>query len=175
MPANCRTLEAKPSYDLRCISVGPLARKLYVAYFASHIPITMFIDSQALLPRALYPQIAAKLLDFHVETNGDFLMGAPPTWFRSLILVEVALQLPFFFVACRSLLAKTEARLRWAFVAYGSHVATTMVPILGEILLRADAAAATRARLALIYLPYLVVPLCIVASFSATPHIDKAA
>ena len=150
--------------------VGPAERTIYLIYFLSHIPITLFIDSQAILPGRWFPALPVDLLGWHIETNHDFLMRTRPDWFRSLVFVEVLLQLPFFVVASRALLARTEARFRAAFVVYGAHTATTMVPILGEIILRGGDAFPTeshRWRLVAIYVPYLAVPLAIARSFAA--------
>ena len=36
-------------------------RALLVAYFASHIPITLLIDAQAALPRSWFPAAARRL------------------------------------------------------------------------------------------------------------------
>ena len=103
-------------------------RALLVAYFASHIPITLLIDAQAALPRSWFPAAARRLVDFHVATFHDPLMRAPPPWFRAVVGCELALQLPFFFVALRALRARDDDA-RDAFLAYGAHVATTLVPI----------------------------------------------
>ena len=82
-------------------------------------------------------------------------MGAPQLWFRSVVWGEICLQLPFFFVAVKALYDRDEAAFRIPFIVYGAHVATTMIPILGEI--------CGSTRLALIYLPYLLFPLgCVV-------------
>ena len=85
--------------------------------------------------------------------------GAPPLWFRSVVWGEICLQLPFFFLAVKALYDRDEAAFRVPFVIYGAHTATTMIPILGEIL----GSATAPTRLALIYLPYLLFPLgCVV-------------
>ena len=139
--------------------LGPVARAAYLLYFASHIPITLFIDAQAAIDHRNFPEVAQALLDWHIRVNGDNLMGAPPSWFRSVVWAELCLQLPFFFVAVKALYDRDEAAFRIPFVIYGAHVATTMIPILGEIL----GSTAAPTRLALIYLPYLLFPLgCIV-------------
>ena len=76
-----------------------------------------------------------------------------------MVWAELCLQLPFFFVAVKALYDRDEAAFRIPFIVYGAHTATTMIPILGEIL----GSATAPTRLALIYLPYLLFPLgCVV-------------
>lgn len=137
--------------------LDPVARYAFLGYFGSHIPITLLIDAQAAIDQRRFPEFARALLDWHIRVNGDFLMGAPPRWFRSVVWVELCLQLPFFFVAVKVLRDRDEAAFRIPFIVYGAHTATTMIPILGEI---------ASTRLALIYLPYLLFPLGCVVLFS---------
>ena len=138
--------------------LGPVARAAYLLYFASHIPITMLIDAQAAIDHRHFPEFAQALLDWHIRVNGDILMGAPKLWFRSVVWVEICLQLPFFFVAVKAVYDRDEAAFRTPFIVYGAHTATTMIPILGEI--------GGSTRLTLIYLPYLLFPLGCVVLFS---------
>ena len=139
-------------------------RVIFALYFATHIPITLLIDAQAVLPPAWFPGFARQLVDYHVRTFHDPLMRAPqPGWFRALVACELGLQLPFFFVALRALAARDDGA-RDAMLVYGAHVATTMVPILGVLATDESAFPSERARLTLIciYSPYLLVPLLLV-------------
>jgi hypothetical protein len=77
-----------------------------LGYFASHIAATLCIDGQALAPALglTYPAPLVALLQWWVDEAGDVLMapreqGGRPPWFVAIIAAEVALQLPFFFVA----------------------------------------------------------------------------
>jgi hypothetical protein len=47
---------------------------LMVVYFVIHVPITVLVDSQSLVPRHLYPDWAVKAVDDHVRNHGDHLV-----------------------------------------------------------------------------------------------------
>lgn len=87
---------------------GLLSRPLdliYFVYFASHIPVTLAIDLQTLLPAHWIPKVLADTLSFYKNTFKDPFMGStePMYWFRSFLVCELILQLPFFFYACYGL------------------------------------------------------------------------
>ena len=150
------------------------------AFFASHVPITLLVDAQAVLPRALYEWGPRRALELYVGWSRDPLMRLPAAaWFRAIICAELALQLPFFVVALFALRGAFDARaappsrglsspawLLTAAIAYGAHVATTMVPILATFALHSERGpnaitAGHRAALVAIYSPYLVMPLAV--------------
>lgn len=141
----------------------------FLAFFASHIPATLIIDSQALLPATLYPAAVRDLLKWYTTTFKDSVMTPPyDIWLRSIIAAEVILQLPFFFVAVYAL--SYPARINgsssgWfkpACIVYGSHVATTLLPLLGCHATNNEANYFERAIVILIYLPYLIFPLWLI-------------
>lgn len=85
------------------------------------------------------PGFARRLLDWHVANTGDPLMnhvapGRPPfpAWFRALVLGELLLQVPFFFVAIYAFVRRRKW-IRLPALAYGVHTATTLLPILLEL------------------------------------------
>ena len=133
-------------------------RTIACVFFATHIPATILMDSQALLPPSVVPGFARGLLDFHVRANHDPLMERQPVWFKSFILFELLFQLPFFFIGYHAFYHGRNW-VRIPGIAYGVHTATTLVPILAEILAAESIPSpAARAQLFLIYLPYLVIP-----------------
>ncbi|GIL60429.1 hypothetical protein Vafri_15020, partial [Volvox africanus] len=149
-------------------TMGLLTRILdgiFLAYFILHIPTTILVDSQSIVPSKYYPSWAKELLQWHIKTNGDHLVSTNPLWFVSLVLCECFLQLPFFFIAAFAFI-KRRNWIRIPSIVYGVHVATTMVPILVDILF-SPSAGPKRATLALIYLPYLIVPLLLVVRMLA--------
>jgi hypothetical protein len=143
---------------------------LIVGYLGSHIPITILIDAQSVLPTSFYPQAVRDTLAWYVSWSHDVLMdptpgaGGMPPWFTAITLAEVLLQLPFFFFALLAWRSRSSdllpglLTLRTATMAYGAHVATTLIPIFGVF--HSDARCAdTKWILTAIYMPYFVVPL----------------
>ena len=139
--------------------VSETFRTVVLVFLGTHIPATLMMDSQALLPPAVVPGFMRQLLDFHVRTNSDPLMADPPAWFKSFILFELMFQLPFFFIGFKAFYERRNW-IRMPGVVYGAHTATTLIPILAVILHPATAFPdeAARWRLFFIYLPYLLVP-----------------
>lgn len=102
---------------------------IFFLYFASHIPITLFIDMQALLPKYVYPQMVSAsvkkvdssststrrvcvfswrqlhlrqlkdVLEWYSADFKDPMVTEPPEWFKSFVFCEALVQLPFFPIA----------------------------------------------------------------------------
>ncbi|KAK9824196.1 hypothetical protein WJX72_008450 [[Myrmecia] bisecta] len=132
---------------------------LFVIFFVTHIPITLFVDSQAVLPSSWYPSLAKELNTWYLTEYNDPLMGEMPPWFKALVWNEVFIQLPFFFVGAYAF-AAGKAWIRKPAIVYGLTTATTLVPILGEFILSPKTDFA-RWTLVAFYIPYLIVPLMI--------------
>ncbi|KAM4627775.1 sigma intracellular receptor 2 [Polymixia lowei] len=140
---------------------------IFFFYFASHIPITLFIDLQALLPGNVYPPVLKDLLKWYAEEFKDPMMLDPPVWFKSFIFCEALVQLLFFPVAAYAFLKGGCKWIRTPAIVYSTHVATTLVPILAHILfyqfpMKPHPGPQTlkeRFVLVSIYAPYLLVPL----------------
>uniref|UniRef100_A0A8B9NBY4 EXPERA domain-containing protein n=1 Tax=Accipiter nisus TaxID=211598 RepID=A0A8B9NBY4_9AVES len=79
------------------MAAAPRCReRLFAFYFLSHIPVTLLIDLQALLPAGLHPRA---LLQWYAATFRDPMMLQPPEWFKAFIYCEAFLQMPFFPIA----------------------------------------------------------------------------
>lgn len=144
------------------------ARFLYIIYFASHIPITIFIDAQAVVPASFFPTTPRLLLHWHVTQHGDFLMLSPPLWFQTLVCAELLLQLPFFFFALRAFLTRSEHSFASLFHIYAAHVVTTMLPILASFAVAPNTSFPSpdaRSTLLALYAPYLLIPLSLFLYF----------
>lgn len=143
---------------------------IFFFYFASHIPITLFIDLQALLPGHVYPQPLRDLLKWYAEEFKDPMMMDPPEWFKSFVYCEALFQMPFFPIAAYAFLKGGCKWIRIPAIIYSVHVATTLLPILGHILFHqfpmephpGPQTMQERWLLVSIYVPYLLVPLLIV-------------
>lgn len=142
---------------------GP-TRIAFLVFFITHIPITLFIDSQALLPEWLFPEPLKDLLDTYVSVTGDPLMARPTfggLWFQSLIACELRIQLPFSFVAVRKLLSKDAVWQDWfrsACLVYAAHTVTTMVPIITVLLANPETGTAQKTMTFAIYFPWTFFP-----------------
>mmetsp|Transcript_14051 Transcript_14051/g.17078 ORF Transcript_14051/g.17078 Transcript_14051/m.17078 type:complete len:171 (+) Transcript_14051:116-628(+) len=141
-------------------------RYAFIAFFASHIPITLIIDSQAAFP-GLHPQIFQDLLDWYTNTFNDSLMRAPfDTWFRAVVFGEILFQLPFFFYAVYGLLNPRKVDGKGVFrsfcMIYGAHTSTTLLPILVCLAVNPEATLLEKGLVVSMYLPYLIFPLWLV-------------
>ncbi|KAJ1889108.1 Transmembrane protein 97 [Coemansia sp. IMI 209127] len=141
---------------------------VFLYYFVSHIPITICLDIQPLLPAGIIPRPLLALNDVLTRQLRDPFMvlgndgHADLTWFRSLLACELVLQLPFFFYAVWALWVSSPRR-HLPLLMYGTHVSTTMAPVLGMLLFGdIDRSCNERMLLASLYAPYLLVPLAIV-------------
>lgn len=151
------------NFETMCKTLTGNTRTAFLFFFASHIPATLCIDLQALFP-AFYPQALKDLLHFYTELfNDDLMRGPHETWFRSLLVGELVLQLPFFIVAVYVLLNTEKFSGRGWFrsmcMIYGTHTATTLLPILACHCENGDATLMQKAMVIGIYLPYLFFPL----------------
>lgn len=161
---------------------------VFFFYFASHIPITLFIDLQALLPEHVYPQPFKDVLLWYAAEFRDPLVLEPPVWFRAFIFSEVLVQLPFFPIAAYAFFKGSCKWIRTPAIIYSVHVATTLIPILGHILLHNFPVAPVpgpqtskeRWTLVSVYAPYLIIPLILLltmlssATYNSTSPSAKA-
>lgn len=136
----------------------------YGIFFGSHIIITLCIDAQA-IGSTWYPSLLRQVVAGYCHVSGDVLMNYPhsPAWFQSLVTCEILLQLPFFGVAVRQIYKHTEEYYpRWfqiLCILYGSHVATTLVPILTTFWKSTHMTRTQAILTTAIYAPYLIFPL----------------
>jgi hypothetical protein len=138
-----------------------------VCFLGSHIPITLLVDGQAVLPASLYPPALRDLIAAYAAAFNDELMapGGRPPWFKAIVCVELTLQMAYFFYALRAFAARENSMtFRRATIVYAAHVSTTLVPVLGTFLASGTfASEVQRWSLIGIYSPYLFMPLALLA------------
>lgn len=133
----------------------------YFSYFLLHIPITILIDSCLVLPSSQRLGIQNTLVDFHIQTNKDFLLANPPLWLKIFGAFEILFQLPFFFVGAWALW-KRWAPVYVGITVYGFNAFLTTLVCLAYVQAEGVSNGLTSDEvLALggLYTPYLVIPL----------------
>ncbi|XP_007117729.2 sigma intracellular receptor 2-like [Physeter macrocephalus] len=108
-------------------------------YFLSHIPITLLVDLQAVLPRDLYRVELRNLRQWYTEEFKDPLLHNPPVWFKSFLFCELVFQLPFFLIPTYVFFEVVHGGCRWICtpaIIYSVHTMTTLIPILSTFLLQ---------------------------------------
>ncbi|CAE7085372.1 unnamed protein product [Rhizoctonia solani] len=154
---------------------------LYLVYFAIHIPPTLLMDLQAILPRGSFPRILQQLPQFYLDMSGDPLIagamglhGVPTqfTWFYTFLVIEELFQLPLFILGIY-MLRKNSSYTSILLTVYGSHVTTTMAPVLATLLATpktisnviekaSDFSSLNSSQFAILlssYIPFLIIPL----------------
>ncbi|KAI8893826.1 transmembrane protein 6/97 [Globomyces pollinis-pini] len=110
------------------------------SFFLCHIPITILFAPQVVLPPDMrdvwIPESFKLILLNSVELTGDPILAMAihgrPTWIAWVMAGELLFQLPFFFYACYCLMKNVDMRM--ACVVYTTHVLTTMMPVVGQLM-----------------------------------------
>ena len=118
--------------------------------------------------RIYFPKPLRDLLHWYVSNFNDILMGAPPVWFKSIIVCELFFQLPMFFVLAYGIYNR-KTWIRIPSIIYGSHVATTLVPILATFITNERIRSDESVYLLAFYLPYFIIPLLLTIHMAITP------
>ncbi|XP_019366583.1 PREDICTED: transmembrane protein 97 [Gavialis gangeticus] len=155
---------------------------VFALYFLSHIPITLLIDLQILVPAStVYPQKLTEMLKWYMESFKDAMMLESPAWFRTFVYCEAFLQLPFFPFAAYAFFKGGCKWIRTPAIIYSTHVATTLLPVLAHILFhdfsqsKQQGPQAQQERLTLmsVYIPYLLIPLLILFTMLFSPQYNQ--
>lgn len=150
-------------------------------YFLSHIPITLFVDLQSVLPPELYAVEFRNLVKWYSKEFKDPLLLDPPPWFKSFLFCELVFQLPFFPIAAYAFFKGSCRWIRTPAIIYSVHTMTTLIPILYTFLYEDFSKASafkgqrpetTRDRLTLIcvYAPYFIIPLILMLFMLRNPY-----
>ena len=135
--------------------MNSILRLVFLIYFITHIPISLCLDFQAIYG-SIYPEALRALQRFYVNTFKDPLFITQPVWFKSFIACEILFQFPFFFIVTYGLLYK-QNWIRIPCIFYGSHVATTLIPILSEFLANKHLSDIQKFTLFGFYFPYFLI------------------
>ncbi|XP_032284564.1 sigma intracellular receptor 2 [Halichoerus grypus] len=150
-------------------------------YFLSHVPITLLLDLQVVLPREFYPVELTNLLKWYTKEFKDPLLQAPPTWFKSFLFCELVFQLPFFPIATYAFLRGGRRWIRTPAIIYSVHTMTTLIPILSTFLFDDFSKASgfkgqgpktfhERLTLLSVYAPYFLIPLMLLLFMLRSPY-----
>jgi len=150
------------------------SRLAFLIFFLSHIPITILVDAQGAFGSYYAPQFMIDVVSWYCNLSGDVLMKAGSSsrndnlaWFSSLICCEILFQLPFFVVAVKMMMTTMTSKslqnypewFRIASIIYGSHVSTTLVPIISTLIMSPAMSIQQKYATITIYSPYLIFPL----------------
>ena len=146
----------------------------FFGFFASHIPVSLLLDGQVLFQSwsVWFPQPTRDFLAFYVSSVTDPVMTPPhAVWFRSVVLMELLFQVPFFVVALRFMTGRHVLWPAWFHsytLCYSAQAFTVMLPIYATLFLEESSTDTLG-----IYLPYALFPLwstalCIRASYPTT-------
>ncbi|KAM6164394.1 sigma intracellular receptor 2 [Rhynchocyon petersi] len=149
-------------------------------YFLSHIPITLLIDLQGLLPRELYPAELRNLLQWYIKEFKDPLLQYPQAWFKSFLFCELVFQLPFFPIATYAFFKGGCKWIRTPAIIYSVHTMTTLIPIFSALLFddfskasgfKGQGPKTFQERLTLLsfYAPYFLIPLMLLLLMLRSP------
>uniref|UniRef100_A0A8C6YBN2 Transmembrane protein 97 n=1 Tax=Naja naja TaxID=35670 RepID=A0A8C6YBN2_NAJNA len=115
------------------MAVARVLEWIFAFYFLTHIPITLFIDLQPLLP-GVHPSALSDVMTWYIATFKDPLMSSPEPWFLSFLYLEALLQLSFFPIAAYAFWKGNCKWIRIPVIIYTTHVITVVVACLVHIL-----------------------------------------
>lgn len=147
--------------------MNDILRGMFIVYFVTHIPISICLDFQVIFGQYYPPNLVA-LNDWYIANYKDPMISGKPIWLKSFIWAEFLFQLPFFFVATYGLLYKCNW-LRIPAIIYGTHVATTVWPLITEFIFSETNSVIEKAILIAFYAPYFAIPLLLTAYMSLHP------
>ncbi|KZT59876.1 hypothetical protein CALCODRAFT_515787 [Calocera cornea HHB12733] len=115
---------------------------LYFVYFTFHIPVTLSMVVQLLLPKEVLPVSIQEFQDWYLAESGDPVLlggfgriGQPGifAWSTASLYNETFLQFPIFFVALYGLW-KASPRINVLIAMYAAATANSIVPCIATIL-----------------------------------------
>ncbi|KAI3655849.1 hypothetical protein MP638_007559, partial [Amoeboaphelidium occidentale] len=138
----------------------------------------------AVIPQEFYQEKIRDLVKWYYTKYQDPFMNPAlsPLWFRSLVVMELLLQLPLFLVLAFGI-AFRKPWVRIPSMLYAVHVMTTLVPILGTLIFGEDQDMPSGVRPSLqnifwlcsFYGPYFLIPFLLLVrmSFASVTEVSQ--
>jgi hypothetical protein len=76
---------------------------IFLIYFISHIPITIFLDSQVVLKEYI-PKFFIDMNQTYIKLLQDKLLESSPLFLNIFVYCELLFQLPMFFLSTYAIL-----------------------------------------------------------------------
>ncbi|KAH8833877.1 transmembrane protein 6/97 [Flagelloscypha sp. PMI_526] len=163
---------------------------LYIIFFAFHLPASLLMDFQYIVPGSWVPEIMKPLPDHYVKQSNDPLVGgllgyfgdtgSSLVWFKTLCFVEMLVQVPIFILGAWGLW-KDSKFIYPVLLAYAGSTATSTLPCVTVIMdmpltdipaIGIYAVTAAQKSLLLYgYVPFFLIPLLMV--FDMTIRVSK--
>nr|ODN88626.1 hypothetical protein L203_02636 [Cryptococcus depauperatus CBS 7841] len=141
--------------------------KLWFAFFAFHLPISLLLDLQPIYPSSLVPAPLKSFLLWSANLTRDpILLGAASgdpmfAWLKCFLWLEGTVQVPCFILGLWGLW-NNDKRIYPVLLFYGASTSTTLFPCL-QTILRVEAfpphTTAETMNLLAEYVPFLLLPL----------------
>ncbi|KAJ1561540.1 hypothetical protein HK405_003604 [Cladochytrium tenue] len=158
------------------------ADTVFALFFLSHIPVTLLIGTQSLLPASFFPAGLRGGVAWWAQASGDPWLSAIaagrslPAWWVGVTFVEVAFQLPWFvwyvvrhFSGSSASSSSASPAARAAVIVYCVECMTSLVPILAELVIgQPQLTDFQRVTVIGAYLPFFVAPAILLARTLAT-------
>lgn len=152
-----------------CSCLGKSVDMLLLTFFLLVTTATVLIDSQAILPASLFPDPLRHLVDWYATEYGDYLVKDKPPFFVGCVALEIVIQCPLAIANIYGII-KGKRWFQTTSLIYGVCTATTMVPILADIM----ASDSASSKLLGIYIPFLIFPLIAIGRGLALSSCSKS-
>lgn len=137
---------------------------IYFAFFILHLPITIFVDVQALYFVDKISPLALRKIYLFAQEGDPLLENALSSpWFQSFLFLEVVFQLPVFVLGARGLWK--GSRGIWPLLTiYGASSATSTIACLFTVI-QTPGINPQLPKLLASYLPFFLIPAAIAIDF----------
>ncbi len=133
---------------------------VYLIFFVLHIPITLIIPPQFILPKEYIPKLFQQLLLDNINSTKDpilslYLQDPVPAWIMTIFATEIIFQLPFFVYASYCLYKNQPCKV--TSLLYCAHVLTTNAIVVSYIL-QQEATVDQLMKWLFTYAPFTLIP-----------------